>query len=258
MPDARFSGTERYLNTVPALDSHRAEFERYLTRIEHFVELGPGSRVFEVGVGSGWFLVLCAERGFQIAGLELNPVFARRARELAAERGLELDLMEGSIEDTDIGEDRYDVIFASSVFEHVRLWQQGLERIHRALRHEGVLHFYSTNRFSLRSGEKPGIPLYGWLPDRYRHALRVWLDGIGLVGTSGIDFNQFTHSQLRREFNRIGFSRIYDTFELPRSDQERQELTGLRRAALSLGRRSAPIAAAAQTFAPGTSFICVK
>ena len=47
------------------------------------------------------------------------------------------------------------------------------------------------------------------LSDRVRYRLRRRVEGPGVMKW-GIDFNQFTYPQMRREFRRIGFSGIHD------------------------------------------------
>jgi SAM-dependent methyltransferase len=215
-----------------------------MDRIGRFVE---PRRVFEVGVGSGWFLIRCAQRGLEVSGIEHNPVLIAHAQTLARGHGIELPIIEGSIEDTDIGED-YDVIFASSVFEHVRNYRAGLDRCYRALRPGGILYFYSTNKFALRSGEYPQLPLYGWLPNRARYRLRAARQGEQVIQSGAVDFNQFTYWGLRREFRRIGFSQVLDRFQLISPNST------LKRALLAIG----PLRPLLRTFDYGTSFVCVK
>src|SRR5207244_2759559 len=81
--------------------------------------------------------------------------------------------------------------------------RKGIGRIFRALKPDGVFYFTSTNKFSLVSGEY-NFPLYGWLPDRWRYALRTRRQGEDIMNL-GIDFNQFTFPQLRRFFRKTGF-----------------------------------------------------
>jgi len=250
---------EEYLKTVGSipLEMHQEEFEGYLQRIGKFRPITPEIEIFEVGVGTGWFLLLCAMRGLRCRGLELNSVFAQHARQLGRAHGYELDIEEGSVEQHPLGEERYDVVFASSVFEHVRNYEAAARNVYRALRPGGVFYFYSTNKFSLGSGEYPALPLYGWLPNRVRYRFRVWRQGEDIVQSSGIDFNQFTYGQLTRLFRRVGFSTVLDWVAWLQEDdiivKRFWKVWALR------ALRNVPaMRAAARTFASGNNFICVK
>jgi len=250
---------KQYLQLVDhiPLEAHEREFEGFIRRIGKFVPITSATRILEIGVGSGWFPVMCGLRGLRCEGLELHQSFIDYARQLGARYGVELDIDKGNVETYDLGEERYDVVLATSVFEHVRDYRRGLANVYRALKPGGVLYFYSTNRFSLRSGEFPGLPLYGWLPDRLRYRFRVWRHGPAIIETSGIDFNQFTYWGLKREFNRIGFRKMYDRTQFIAGDDDivvprRWKAFVVRMAKIE------PFRTVARAFASGNAFICVK
>ena len=131
----------------------------------------------EIGTGTGWFPLLCKKNGLNCKGLEISPQLIEYAREVGRTYGIEPDIELGNLENTDLGRSTYDVIIASSVFEHVEYWQQGLKKIYDALTLGGVLFFESTNKFSFTSGEYTAVPLYGWLPNAARYKLRKMVHG---------------------------------------------------------------------------------
>jgi hypothetical protein len=71
----------------------------------------------------------------------------------------------------------------------------------------------------------------------------------------GIDFQQFRHSVLRREFERNGYSTILDRVEMA---DESEASSGFRKAVLRWSRRVPPLKALALTFCEATRFICLK
>jgi len=168
---------------------------------------------------------------------------------------VEVDIELGNIEEIDIGESAYDVIVATSVFEHVEQYNAGLRWIYRALKPGGVFYFCSTNKFSLTSGEYK-FPLYGWLPDRWRYALRSRCQGDDIMRL-GIDFNQFTYPQLRRVFERIGFSQVLDVVDLLDPDRLNNPAPW-KRAVLQVLKHCSPLKHIVLTFRHVTMFICVK
>jgi 2-polyprenyl-3-methyl-5-hydroxy-6-metoxy-1,4-benzoquinol methylase len=63
----------------------------------------------------------------------------QRAKKIGASYNLVPDIELGNLEDTDLGEDQYDVAICSNVFEHVELWREGIQKITRALKPGGLL-----------------------------------------------------------------------------------------------------------------------
>jgi SAM-dependent methyltransferase len=250
--------SEEYLcaaATIP-LEAHAREFDG-LMRVSKFHPIETQTEMLEVGVGTGWFPVMCASQGLRCSGLEVNPLYAEHARRLADQYGVDVVIHEGSIEDYPLSQEGYDIIFATSVFEHVERYEEGLRNVYRALRPGGALYFYSTNRFSLRSGEYPSLPLYGWLPDHVRYRLRVWRQGEAIMHSGGIDFNQFTYWQLKGLFHRIGFSRSLDMIEF--LDEDNIVVPRVWKTyVLRMLKTVPPFRSAARMFASGNCFICVK
>jgi SAM-dependent methyltransferase len=248
---------DRYLENFGsedlASDEKRLQYDNYLKMIRPFVTLRPDSRILEIGTGTGWFPVLCKLNGINCKGLEISPQLIRHAKEVSRRQGVEVDIELGNVEDNDIGQNEYDAIIASSVFEHVEYWERGLERVHQALKPGGAFFFASTNKFSFTSGEY-SFPLYGWLPDRYRYKLRVARQGPAVMKL-GIDFNQFRYPLLRREFRRIGFTRIYDRIE--RLDPA-AIANPLKRLLVRTCKALPPAKALVLTFSESTVFVCIK
>jgi len=249
------SDVSRYIenNCHLALEDHLPKFEDYLRRVNRFRKIGPGSEILEIGIGTGWFPVLCKAQGLACKGLEISPQLVEFARSFGRKYGVQADVEVGNIETYDIGTERYDVIIAASVFEHVQNWEAALKRVYDALKPGGVLFFESTNKFSLISGEFH-FPLYGWLPDRSRYRLRIARQGPEIM-TLGIDFNQFTYPLLRRTFRRIGFTQIVDRVSLA-------DLNVIgspwKRWLVRTARRSRLLCGLVLSFSSTTTFVCLK
>jgi len=234
-----------------------AELDSILRRVERFRPVGPDTEILEVGAGLGWFEIICSRRGLSCSGIEVNPAFIDAAQKLAKEHGVEIDLRQADIQTLQLPGERYDVVIATSVFEHVPQYGRALAKIYEALRPGGVLYFYSTNKFSFTSGEFPEYPLYGWLPYAIRKRIRVSRQGSEVVDTGLIDFNQFTSWGLRRHFRSLGFSLVMDQLDYLRPDDIFHG-SATRKLGLAMARRLAPARALLRLFAPGNSFICVK
>lgn len=255
----RFGTSREYIANRSKLELEQFEpdFDSIVAKVASLHPITPDTKIFEVGAGLGWFEIICATRGLSCSAIEFNPLIRNAALDLASRHDVEVDIALGNIEDTDIGRERYDVIIATSVFEHVRHYGRGLARIYEALRPGGVFYFYSTNKFSLRSGEYPDFPFYGWFPYSIRKRIRVSRQGPGIVQSSGIDFNQFTYWGLVRHFKSLGFSRVLDRVDY--LDTGNLVHRSIRRTvALRAAKSVPPLRFGTRALASGNAFICVK
>ncbi len=253
--DGELSEITRYLENKKdlSLQDQEQDFRNLLRYVEKFKRIEPGIKMLEIGTGTGWFPILCKAKGLSCKGLEISPQLIAYARQQGARIGIEPEIELGNLEDTDLGTSQYDVVLASSVFEHVEHWRKGLAKVFEALKPGGVLFFESTNKFSLTSGEYP-FPLYGWLPDSWRYRLRIARQGPDVMKL-GIDFNQFTYFKLRRVFRELGFSRIYDRVQVV---EEGWVQKPLRRKVLIASKRFSLLRHLVLFFFNSTTFVCIK
>lgn len=249
------SDVDRYIENHKdiSLEEKEVHFERIMAAVARFHPISHNTEILEIGTGTGWLPMLCNQRGWRCKGLEISPQLVAFAKQMGARYGLTPDIEVGNLEDTDIGQNRYDIIIASNVFEHVEDWRPGIHRVYQALKPGGAMFFESTNKFSFTSGEY-NFPLYGWLPNAMRYKLRIAKQGPDIMKL-GIDFHQFTHSGLRREFKRAGFSRILDRVQMA---QDELISTGWRKTLVHIARRFPPLKALALMFSDATRFICIK
>ncbi|MEW5946338.1 MAG: methyltransferase domain-containing protein [bacterium] len=159
----------------------------------------------------------------------------------------------GNIEDADVGSGEYDVIIASSTFEHVERWEEGIGKVFNALKPGGLFYFLSTNKFSIVSGEYR-VPFYGWLPDGWRSRFRAARQGEDIM-KRGLDYNQFTYFRLRGFFKKLGFSRVLDRIDLTDTDAVSSFAV---RNIVRVVRRFGLLKEAALLFTRCTFFICIK
>lgn len=237
------------------IEDHEPEYASTMWRIQRFHTVDPSTSMIEIGTGTGWFPILCKIKGLSCDGLEISPQLVEYAKAFGEKYGVRPDIRVGNIEDVRLGENQYDVVVAVSVFEHVQDWRAGITRIYEALRPGGLLYFNSTNKLALRSHEFK-MPLYGWLPDRARFALRKAVQGEDIMKL-GIDFNQFTYPVLRRHFHQSGFRTVLDLIDLFDPNALRTP-TPWKRAFLSAVKRVPAAKHLALAFAPSTTFICIK
>lgn len=251
------SDVVRYIATANhnELEDNEWQFKYLLRMMKRFKDIDRETRILEVGTGTGWFPILCKKEGLSCKGLEISPQLVEYARYFGKKYGVEPDIELGNIEETDIGALQYDVVVATSTFEHVEHWQSGLRKIFDALKPGGLLYFYSTNKFSFTSGEY-NFPLYGWMPNSWRYRLRKNRQGEDIMKL-GIDFNQFTPWQLRRFFKDLGFSQILDRVEVLDPDNLYNPRFH-KKVALKILQGFPPLKHLILLFSKGTLFICIK
>ena len=106
-------------------------FERYLDRLD---PLWSTNRILDVGAGHGFFLSLCAGRGWDCYGVELSPeavAFAKR------EFGLSLHC--STLEETKLPDSHFDVLTFWNSLDHLPSPTRALKEAHRLLRPGGIL-----------------------------------------------------------------------------------------------------------------------
>lgn len=235
------------------LERYENQFTGYVRPVEAVKKIDASTRMLEIGVGTGWFPIMCKLRGWQCKGLEISPQLIEYAKEWGCSVGAEPDIELGNIEETKLPDNHYDVIICSNVFEHVEDWRLGVRRVHAALKPGGVMFFESTSKFSFTSGEYH-FPLYGWYPNGARYFLRKKLQHPDIMKL-GIDFHQFRHSGLRREFQKAGFRKILDRVDMAQEDLVSSEL---RRKVVRISKAVPLVKAVSLAFSDATRFLCVK
>lgn len=106
--------------------------------------LGPGSRVLEIGVGTGQATAALAARGYRVVGVELGPRLAAVARRRLAPYGTAVEIHVSSFEDWPLPAEPFDAVVAATSFH----WVDPVVRVQRAadaLRPGGVLATISTD-----------------------------------------------------------------------------------------------------------------
>lgn len=136
------------LHELPyAMHSEAASHE--LAFYRRFLDLCEKSsahrRLLDVGCGTGEFLKLAAERGFEVMGIE--PIAElRRAAEMAIGDGR---IESRPIEEAEFEDECFDVVTLWDAIEHLVDPRGALVRLHRALKPDGLLGVATINHASL-------------------------------------------------------------------------------------------------------------
>lgn len=151
--------------------------------------LRPGHRALDIGCGTGT-LAIAVKRlysGVEVAGLDPDRKALARARRKAQEAGVEVRFDAGSCDELPYPDARFDRLFSSFMFHHLRPEQQAatLAEARRVLAPGGSFHLVDFVRPEA--------------PDAGRRAR--WL-------TSHRHFRESTESRLAALFRQTGFARV--------------------------------------------------
>lgn len=82
---------ESYLLVYGRYSESRTKAE--LAGLERLCPLVPGARLLDLGCGTGRHAVPLAEQGYRVTGVELSPLYVEKARERAARKGVEVEIV---------------------------------------------------------------------------------------------------------------------------------------------------------------------
>lgn len=244
---------DKYIENHKNIDMEKMKivYNILLNRMSKFKEVNSETKILEIGTGSGWFPILCYMDGLNCEGIEISPQLIEFANKLGSKYNAQLNINLKNVEEN-LGSQKYDIVIANSIFEHVEYWEKGINNVYNVLNPGGILFFTSTNKYSFKSGEY-NFPFYGWFPNKFRYWLRIKKQGNDIMKL-GIDYNQFTYRQLRQFFKKIGFLKVMDIIDLTEAD----DFNGLKKIIIKLCKHSPTFKSLVLTFLPVTEFICVK
>jgi len=166
---------EAFDRFTSAADSFSDNVER--PAIARLIGDVSGSRVLELGCGSGPYSVWLAERGAHLVGLDLSQTMILLAQERASRLPVQPDFRVADIRDPlPFGDAEFDLVFSATTLHYVESLDTTMMEAARVLKPRGrfiasVLHPMSTARFPLSDSEdvEGPDPWEGWYfgsPDR--------------------------------------------------------------------------------------------
>jgi len=129
----------------PDLKKTGISAERKLRKIEkHLTRQLKGTRILDIGCSSGWFLKRAQDRGFEVAGIEMNAYAVKKSNELLG-GGVICSLLE----EAEYEPESFDVIYSSAVLEHVSDPVGFVRRASTFLKVDGLLAISTVNMDSV-------------------------------------------------------------------------------------------------------------
>jgi 2-polyprenyl-3-methyl-5-hydroxy-6-metoxy-1,4-benzoquinol methylase len=185
-------------SSAPRYDFERVDLESESVHADVVRMVGEGKRVLELGPATGYMSKSMIERGCTVVGIELDPAMAERAAQFC-ERLIVGDLDELDL-DAELGEEKFDVIVAADVLEHLRDPLATLGKLRPHLTGDGafVISIPNVAHGSVRLALLAGHFRYG---------------DIGLLDSTHLRF-----------FTRESFEQLLDEAELGLAELHRHEL----------------------------------
>lgn len=139
-------------NEIAFFDSHAAADDYNVFSdaanaklIDSFVRLsglGQGSKVVDLGCGSGIFTFLLSQRGYDVAGLDISP----RLLELGRQKWPHIPFVEGDVEALPYKDGSLDGVFLSGIVHHLPDPSRCAAEVFRVLRPGGRFVAFDPNR----------------------------------------------------------------------------------------------------------------
>lgn len=134
--------------------------EWYVSKLGRFVDevesscafglfdIPKGSRILEVGCGTGNFSIKLAKMGYEVVAIDVSEEMLLLAREKAKVENLSIEFHKLDICENEFEDGSFDGIFSMAVFEFIPDSLSAMDQMMRTLRSEGQLIIGTINRDS--------------------------------------------------------------------------------------------------------------
>lgn len=89
--------------------------EKWLREINVHLPERKSLTILDVGTGTGFFAVLLAQQGHRVEGIDLTPAMLEEARNLSAQRNLDITFREMDAQNLSYGDESFDVVISRNL-----------------------------------------------------------------------------------------------------------------------------------------------
>lgn len=131
-------------------NTHKIEFITTMCCLDKVVK--PGSKILEVGAGTGRYSFSLAEKGYSVTALDITPKHIEIMKDKASHKDLDIDIVLGNAKDLSGFKDTsYDVVLCLGPLYHFKVEEEKIQCIDeclRVLKSGGILAVAYINRYA--------------------------------------------------------------------------------------------------------------
>lgn len=183
----------------------RTHFDYLRQHIKNLADL----YILDIGSGRGGFLIDVAGRGAKAIGLEINDAYIKEAFERAAEKGVQIKVINGAAENLPFEDSSFDFVNFALVIEHVENPLKVIYEMARVMKKGARAYMGVPNRFGFWD---PHFHIYfvNWLPrswaNRFVTIFGKHKDYNGPAGRQSLEgMHYFTFGEIKKILAKSGF-----------------------------------------------------
>lgn len=119
-----------------------AKYVRKRVGLNEYRVIHEVTRALDLGCGHGRHVIMLAEQGYDVSGIDISDVAIAIAREWVTQKGLKADLQTGSVTALPYGDNVFDLVVSHGVLDHIYYDEsrQAVREIQRVLKPKGLLY----------------------------------------------------------------------------------------------------------------------
>jgi 2-polyprenyl-3-methyl-5-hydroxy-6-metoxy-1,4-benzoquinol methylase len=233
-----------------------------IARFQSIMDLNHNHKILEIGAAQGSMVIAFTRLGYDCVGIEPSAEAIKVSRDMVKIHHTDISMTRGIAESLPFKDEQFDYIIALSVMEHVADPKSVFSEVFRILKPGGAFYFSTTSCLCPWQGEIGLFPCFSWYPNRLKRKIMMWAMQqhprlIGYTDTPAV--NWFTPGGVRRTLQKVGFSKIYETWDVLFPSTSPYLKKKLVRTALRIIRLNTINRRVADVFIPaGTHAIAVK
>lgn len=196
-PEVSEDRAERFIRRTAALVDKGTECLSLIESLTGHERLSGFKKVLEIGCGTGGFLVAAKRKYEDVIGADIAFRWLVVARKRLQELNVNVPLVCCCAEFLPFPEQRFDIILAEDVLEHVRNQEETLAECRRLLTGRGVLFLATPNRFSVTPEPHVHVWGVGFMPRKWMNRYVRFVKGINYEHIRVLSF-----MELKRILNR--------------------------------------------------------
>lgn len=134
-------------------DAAQGRYANYIGALSAIASRVKVGKLLDVGCGSGAFMSVAQQRGWNVTGIELSPDLSQVSR-----RAVKAEVINAAFESVALPDESYDVVTMWDIIEHVLDPMFCLKKVERLLKPGGVALFCTPDEDSLLA--RAGLLLY--------------------------------------------------------------------------------------------------